>query len=565
MFNSTKAHDEAQQPVGRGRTTSAIAAALTLASLSTALAAVAADKPGDWPLYHGNDKSWRYSPLDQINKSNVKRLKVAWIHQPGDVTGGLQATPIAIDGVLYYVSANNKVQALDAKSGTELWRYQAKLDPVAHEVFFSASSRGVTVAAGKVFLATLDGRLVALDQKTGKEIWVTQLLDTRAKKGANFTSPPTLAGSVLVAGPTGGDIAQRGAIYGVDIETGKKLWEFDTIRNAEASWPGKSGETGGGGAWLPGTYDAETDTVYIGTGNPAPDYYGEDRKGDNLYTSTLLALDAKTGKLKWHHQEIPHDVWDFDSPFESVLFERDGKKLLLHPNKSGYAFVYERNTGKIANVWPFVENINFVKGIDPKTGELIGRNEPVVGKETLICPSLLGGRSWNQGAFSPKTGLWYTNRFEACNTVVAGKQDPNALPLSQLYFGVDSAKVIAPPGKEATGWLDAVDPVTGKKKWSVRYSMPGLGGVLATGGGLVFNAEVTGQINAYDADKGNVLWSFYAGSGVRGGIVSYSAGGKQYVVVPTGLGSHAADFLPTAFPELRKVNGGSALIAFTVD
>ena len=373
------------------RASTAIATVLAFFSLSTAvIAADGTNKPGDWPLYHGNSKSWRYSELDQINKTNVERLKVAWIHQPGDITGGLQATPIVIDGVLYYISANNKVQALDAASGKELWRYETKLDPVASEVFFSVSSRGVTVAGGKVFLGTLDGRVIALDQKTGKELWATQLLDTRKKKGANFTSPPTLAGTVLVAGPTGGDIGQRGQIYGIDGETGKRLWEFDTIRNDQASWPGNSGDTGGGSAWLPGTYDAETDTVYIGTGNPAPDYYGDERKGDNLYTSTLLALDAKTGKLKWHHQEIPHDVWDFDSPYESILFERDGKNLLLHPNKSGYAFLYERNNGKIVNVWPYIENINFVEKIDPTTGELIGRNEPVAGKEFVYLPDALG-------------------------------------------------------------------------------------------------------------------------------------------------------------------------------
>jgi alcohol dehydrogenase (cytochrome c) len=559
---------ENQQPARCRPASTAVAIVLALISLSTTRMAIAADgtdKPSDWPLYHGNSKSWRYSELDQINKSNVKRLKVAWIHQPGDITGGLQATPIVIDGVLYYISANNKVQALDAASGKELWRYETKLDPVASEVFFSVSSRGVTVAGGKVYLGTLDGRVIALDQKTGKELWATQLLDTRKKKGANFTSPPTLAGTVLVAGPTGGDIGQRGQIYGIDAETGKRLWEFDTIRNDQASWPGNSGDTGGGSAWLPGTYDAETDTVYIGTGNPAPDYYGDDRKGDNLYTSTLLALDAKTGKPKWHHQEIPHDVWDFDSPYESILFERDGKKLLLHPNKSGYAFLYERNNGKLVNVWPYIENINFVEKIDPTTGELIGRNEPVAGKESYICPTLLGGRSWNPGAFNPTTGLWYTNRFEACNTVVAGKSDPEKLPLAQLYFGVDSFKITPPRGKEASAWLDAIDPMTGKKKWSVRYSMPGLGGVLATAGGLVFNGDITGVVSAYDADEGDVLWNFYAGSGVRGGIVSYSAGGKQYIVVPTGLGSHAVDFLPAAFPDLRKVNGGSALIAFTVD
>src|SRR6185436_5424929 len=211
---------------GAARSLRAATCALVTTLASAGIAAAADDNPANWPVYHGNSKSSRYSALDSINKSNVKKLKVAWIHQPGEITGGLQATPIVIDGVLYYSSANNKVQALDAASGKELWRYETKLDPVASEVFFSVSSRGVTVAGGKVFLGTLDGRVIALDQKTGKELWATQLLDTRKKKGANFTSPPTLAGTVLVAGPTGGDIGQRGQIYGIDAETGKRLWEF---------------------------------------------------------------------------------------------------------------------------------------------------------------------------------------------------------------------------------------------------------------------------------------------------------------------------------------------------
>ena len=540
-------------------------AAVVLVGNASAADSMAKGTTNDWPLYHGNAKSWRYSELGQINKTNVNRLKVAWIHQPGDITGGLQATSIVLNGILYYVSPNNKVHALDAATGRELWKYQAKLDPVAGEIFFTASSRGVTVAFGKVYLATLDGRVIALDQQTGKELWQTPLINTRAQGGNNFTSPPTLAGKVLVMGPTSGDTAQRGRLYAVDTETGKKLWEFDTIREGEESWPGNTGNTGGGGAWLPGTYEAETDTLYIGTGNAAPDYYGAERQGDNRYTATMLALDPQTGKLKWHRQEIPHDVWDYDSAYEVVLFEKDGKKLLLHPNKSGFVWVMERDTGKLVNVWPYVKHINFVTGIDPKTGELLNRNEPKLNVESFICPTLLGGRSWNQGAYSPATHLWYSNKFEACNTVVAGKQNPADLALSQLYFGVESVKLAPPPGEEASARLDAHDPLTGKVKWTVPYKAPGLGGILATAGGLVFNGDVFGVISAYDADNGKELWSFNGGSGIRGGIMSYAANGKQYIVVPTGLGSHAVDFLPGAFPNIREARGGAALIAFTVE
>ena len=529
------------------------------------IAAAAGDNPADWPVYHGNSKSSRFSALDSINKSNVKRLKVAWIHQPGEITGGLQATPIVIDGVLYYSSANNKVQALDAATGKELWRYQPKLDPIVNEIFFTASSRGVTVGLGKVFLATLDGRLIGLDQKTGKEVWQTQVVQTRKQSGNNFTSPPTLAGDVLVIAPTSGDSAQRGKIYAVDANTGNPLWQFDTIKDDPASWPGNSGDTGGGGGWLPGTYDKETDTLYWGVGNPAPDYYGDERKGDNLYTDSVIALDPKTGKLKWHRQELPHDVWDFDSTYETVLFERGGKKLLFHPTKAGFVWVMERDTGKLHNVWPYSKTYNFVKTIDPKTGELIGRQDPQVGQEILICPWILGSRSWNHGAYSPKTGLWYNNVMEACNTVKTAKQDPTKLGPADLYYGVEAVQMVPPPNEPASGRFEARDPETGKVKWSVPYSVPGLGCVMATAGGLVFNADVFGTLYAYDADNGNVLWNFNMGSGVRGGIVSYAVNGKQYIVVASGMYSHAVDFMPPVFPKIRDANGGAALIAFTLE
>lgn len=552
---------------GRGarRLIQTVACGLMTVMASVGVATAADDNPANWPVYHGNSKSTRFSALTSINKSNVSRLKVAWIHQPGEIAGGLQATPIVIDGVLYYSSANNKVQALDAGTGKELWRYQPKLDPVVNEIFFTASSRGVTVGLGKVYLATLDGRIIALDQKTGTEVWSIQLVETRKQSGNNFTSPPTLAGEVLAIAPTSGDSAQRGKIYGVDANTGKKLWEFDTIKDDQKSWPGTSGDTGGGGGWLPGTYDRETDTLYWGIGNPAPDYYGEDRKGDNLYTDSVVALDPKTGKLKWHRQELPHDVWDFDSTYETVLFERDGKKLLFHPTKTGFVWVMERDSGKLVNVWPFSQTFNFVKTIDPKTGELIGRRDPVLGKETLICPWILGARSWNHGAYSPDTGLWYNNVMEACNVVVTAKQDPKKLGLAELYYGVESAKMVPPPDREASGRFEARDPVSGKVKWSVSYAIPGLGCVLATAGGLVFNGDVFGTLNAYDADNGKVVWSFNMGSGVRGGIVSYAVNGKQYIVVSSGMYSHAVDFMPPVFPKIRDANGGAALIAFTLE
>lgn len=545
-----------------------LALALTCAGASAAGAA----KPGfgdpdNWPQYHRSSNAWRFSPLTEINKDTVRNLKVAWIHQPGNITHGLQATPIVIDGVLYYISAFNNVWAVDAATGKTLWHYEPKLAPISRQVFYAAASRGVTVGRGKVFVGTLDGRFIALDQKSGKEIWFTELTDQKTQYGALFSAPPQLAGDVLFGGTTGGDQPISGKIYAVNADTGKPAWTFDIIKNDPASWPADSGKVGGGSAWMPGTYDEKSDTIFIGTSNAAPDFYGADRKGDNKYTATLLALDPKTGKLKWHRQEIPHDVWDFDSAYEALVVKKDGKDVIVHLNKSGFVFVMDKDDGKLENVWQFAENLNWAKGIDPKTGALIEPRRPEPGKRELLCPNLLGARSWNHGAYNPGTGLWYSHAMEVCNEVVSGPDDPTSLKaLSALSLGIDEIKLVPPPNSaKPYGRLDARDPLTGKLKWSIRYDMPPLSSVLTTAGGLVFTGDMEGHLFAYDADNGKQLWQFNAGSGVRGGPVSYAVNGKQYIVIPTGLGSHAPGFLAGAYPQIKDLPGGAALIGFTLE
>ncbi|MEZ5627195.1 MAG: PQQ-binding-like beta-propeller repeat protein [Rhodocyclaceae bacterium] len=525
------------------------------------------DDPNNWPQYHRSANAWRFSPLTQINKDTVKRLKVAWVHQPGNITHGLQATPIVLDGVLYYISANNNVWAVDAATGKTLWHYEPKLDPISKQSFYAAASRGVTVGRGKVFVGTLDGRFIALDQKTGKEVWSTQLSDLKTQYGALFSAPPQLAGDVLFGGTTGGDQPIAGKIYAVNADTGKPVWTFEVIKDDEESWPGDSGKRGGGSAWMPGTYDAQSDTIYIGTSNAAPDFYGVDRKGDNKYTATLLAIDPKTGKLKWHRQEIPHDVWDFDSAYEALVVKKDGKDVIVHLNKSGFVFVMDKADGKLENVWQFAENMNWAKGIDPKTGALIEPRRPEPGKRELLCPNLLGARSWNHGAYNPGTGLWYSHAMEVCNEVVSGPDDPESLKaISALSLGIDEIKLVPPPNsKDPYGRLDARDPLTGELKWSIRYDLPPLSSVLTTAGGLVFTGDMEGHLFAYDADNGKQLWQFNAGSGARGGPVSYAVNGKQYIAIPTGLGSHAPGFLAGAFPQIKDLPGGAALIGFTLD
>ncbi len=550
----------------------ALATALAAGSLATApLAARAAsdtaNAPGDWNQYHGDYRGWRFSALDQVNTRNVKKLKMAWVHQPGDITQGMQSTPLAVGGVIYYIGPNLRVFAIDGATGKELWRHVTELDEVAGRTIFSGYNRGVTLGHGKLYYGTTDGRVIALDPKTGKQLWDTQLTDPKACHGCNFTSPPTLAGETLILGPTGGDIAQAGKIYAVSALTGEKLWEFETIRKDDpASWPGDSGKTGGGGAWMAGQYDPKLDLFFIGTSNAAPDFDGSKRKGNNLYTATTLAIEPKTGKLRWHHQEIPHDVWDYDSAYEYLMIDKAGKQMMVHLNKGGFVTVMDRKTGKIDNVWQFSENVNWVKSVDPKTGALIGRNEPEIGNSKLFCPSALGARSWNHGAYSPKTGLWYSNAQEFCNRLtVAPDHDVEKLAFSQPNFGISEIKFEAPPSGKPSARLQAVDPFTGKRAWTVDYPLPGLGSVLVTAGDLVFNGDSRGHVHAYEAKTGKELWSFNTGSGIRAGIMSYSAGGKQYILVPSGMGSLFPGFIGGLYPEFKELNGGAALMAFTLE
>ncbi|MDO9315262.1 MAG: PQQ-binding-like beta-propeller repeat protein [Burkholderiaceae bacterium] len=543
-------------------------AVLSLGSVGTTRAAGTGpgyDDPNNWPQYHRSYNAWRYSPLAQINKTNVKNMHVAWIHQPGVITHGLQATPIVIDGVMYTIAADNNVFALDAATGKTLWRYTAKLDPIVKEMFYQSASRGVTVGRGKVYLGTLDGRMVALDQKTGKELWSTQLTDQKAEYGATFSSPPQLAGDTLFGGTTGGDQPIIGKIFAVNADTGARTWTFEVPRDDQKSWPGDSRKVGGGSAWLPGTYDPTTDTIYIGTSNAAPDFNRESRMGDNLYTATLLALDPKTGAVKWHRQEVPNDSWDFDASYEALQVpDGKGKLALVHLNKNGFVYVMDKDNGAMKNAWQMTENMNWAKGVDPKTGLPIDPVFPETDKQKLHCPNLLGGRSWNHGAYNPTTKLWYSHGMEVCNTVTSAKQGP--VPgVGGLSLGLSEITLVNPPGKKADGWLAAFDPLTGKEAWKVRFDLPPLSSVLATAGGLVVTGDMRGNLYAFDADNGKELWKFNAGSGARGGPISYSVKGKQYIAIPTGLGSHAPGFLTGAFPDIRTLPGGAALMVFTLD
>jgi PQQ-dependent dehydrogenase (methanol/ethanol family) len=555
-----------------------IAAAAALTAMAYAPASAQSEPSKDWETYHGSYKGWDFSPLKQINTENVKKLKVAFVYQVGHSTRGVQSMPLEKDGVLYFSASYDKVFALKANTGELLWSFVPKLDDelVARQTH-SPYNRGMGMGDGKLYIGTLDGRLFAIDMKTGKPVWETKLINSQ-KLTVGFTGAPLAFKDKVVIGAQGGEWPGRGPLFGVNAKTGEKIWQFDTVAGtpeAEKTWGNESWRTGGGGGWMPGAYDAETNTVWWGVANPAPlyDWGGTDfknagpRPGDNLYTSSIIALDPDSGKLKFYHQELPHDAWDFDSAIgEFVQIDKGGKKYYVHPNKSGYVFVYDRADAKIENVWNLVKASNFVKNINPKTGELEGRRDMTEGKQTNLCPAIAGGVSWNSGSYSPDTGLYYKVGNEWCMDLEIVKTQPVTEPAAQLNIGA-TFTFKDPIGGKAHGHVDGRDPITGKVAWSVDYPEPPLASLLSTAGGLVFVPDARGWLHAHDAKTGKELWSANDGAGHQGGIISYETGGKQYIAVVTGgpslVSEGYGDLFGEPYKSMEKDTG--ALIVYTLE
>lgn len=518
----------------------------------------------NWASYGGTSHAWRYSALDQVNSTNVRKLTPAWVFQTGDYADALQATPIVIDGVMYFSTASSWVFALDAASGKQLWEYRY---PPPRQIARNATqNRGVAVAHGRVFVGTLDNHLVALDQKTGRELWNVNIEDFQYC-GCNITGAPLVVKDKVIAGVTGGDSAHRGYLTALDVRTGRLAWRFYTVpgpgEKGNETWAEDSWRFGGGATWMTGSYDPDLNLLYWGVGNPAADFHGASRKGANLYTSSIIALDPDTGRLRWHYQEIPQDVWDFDAAYECLLLDLtikgEVRKALVHFNKAGYVWVLDRVNGQFLAAWPHVKHTNWIKGIT-ETGALVGRNEPEVGTTKLICPSAIGGRSWNHAAFSPATRLVYSTALEVCNDLTAEEQEPEP---GRAFFG-GTFKMRAPPGDRPHGYLAAYDPVTGKRHWTYEYPYFLLASVLATAGDLIFSGDPEGNFFALDARTGAKLWQFQTGGGHRGSPVTYSVKGKQYIATPSGWGSIIGRIFPALWPEAPQPRTGSAVFAFTL-
>jgi len=529
----------------------------------------------DWPHYGGTQLSWRYSALNQVNTANVKNLAPAWIFQTGDYAENLQSTPLVVDGIMYVITPRAHVFALDAATGRQLWQYvySAARTAVPGSEGNFVQNRDLAVGAGRVFFGTVDNNLIALDQKTGREVWKVAVDDPR-QCGCNIGAAPLLAGDKVITGGNNGDGAHRGYLTAFYMKTGRLAWRWYVVpgpgEKGNETWKGDSWKFGGGAPWLTGSFDPSLNLVYWGTGNAGSDFYdhervnGGDKSRDvNLYTASVVALDASTGKLRWHYQEVPDDVWDFDSSYESILIDREVKgrmrKLLVHMNKSGLTFVLDRATGEFLGVFSVPEVQNWITGVT-EDGRLVGRREPEPGKPLSYCPSVAGAKSWNSMAYSPRTGFIYAPVNEICNNVTAttleGKEGGT--------FMNGAFDVNLPPNRTTYSHLDAWDPVTGKKIWSYPYKYVLLASVLATAGDLVFSGDPEGFFFALNARTGAKLWSFQTGAGNRGSAISYSVNGRQYIATPTGWqGSLIGGAAAGLFPD-QQWHMGSTLVVFAL-
>jgi alcohol dehydrogenase (cytochrome c) len=516
-------------------------------------------EPGNWLMYSGAYNSWRFSRLDQINTGNVKNLQVKWLFQ-GRHQEKFETTPLVVDGIMYLTRPENDVYALDAETGRVMWVYNHR-NPERTYNCCGRVNRGLAILGNRLFMGTLDMHLIAIDAKSGRELWKTEMFDYTAAGGYAATGAPLAVKDKVIVGMAGGEHSISGFIDAYDAATGKRVWRFNTIpQPGEAnfgSWDGDSWKTGGVATWNNGAYDPDTNTVYWGTSNPWPDYNGDFRAGDNLYSCSVVALDADTGKLKWHYQFTPHDTHDWDATQIPILFDasfrgRD-RKLMSWAARNGFYYLLDRNDGKFLLAKAFVRQ-TWVKGFDDKgRPEVIPGNDPTPDGNDAVFPGVDGGANWMSHSYSPLTKLFYVfardeRRVFTKNTVRHAAEENNAAgvggrgPTNGIFGGGGNlpatgggrgkAARFAP--EESWGKVVAIEPLSGEIKWEHKVLTPPWGGVMSTAGNLVFGGTQEGVVFALDARTGERLWYFPGNERVYASPISFLANGKQYVSLAVG-------------------------------
>lgn len=537
-------------------------------------ARLTAPEPGNWLMTRGDYGSQGYSPLKQITNENVATLKPLWTYSTG-VDEAHQSAPIVNDGVMFITTPRNQVLALDARSGELIWRYARELPADLFQLH--PTNRGVALYGDLVYLATVDAHLVALDARTGEVVWEQQVEDYLA--GYYMTLAPLVAAGKVMVGVSGGEFGIRGFIQAFDAVTGKPAWKTYTVPGpgepGHDSWPGDSWKRGGVPVWVTGSYDPASKLAYWGTGNAGP-WLGDDRQGDNLYATSVIAVAVENGAIRAHHQYHWHDVWDWDEVSAPLLIDLDrgGRHIkgLIHAGRDGYLWWLERRADGIGylDAKPYVKQ-NVYMSLDPKTGRPSYDESriPHVGQRTEFCPSIWGGKDWPPAAYSPHTGLLYIPANEnLCGSITgeATKYRPG-----ELYMGVPLTKLEVLPtaaAKDHIGELQAWDLVAGKKVWTVNFKSHNWGPVLATAGDVVFSGGTNDRyFRAFDARSGKLLWQQRTNSGVVGVPSSYELDGVQYIAVQSGWGVDAQrkqDFLDKAFGTHTHVPQGGVLWVFAL-
>jgi len=502
-------------------------------------------EPENWLTYSGSYKSWRYSPLDQIRTDNARNLELKWVYQL-DSMDKFEATPLVVDGVMYFTEPPSDVIAVDARTGRAFWTYRYRLSGNVG-VCCGRDNRGLAILGDTLFLAALDGNLVALDAKTGREMWKTPVVDPQL--GYSLTMAPLVVRDKVIIGPAGGEYGIRGFIAAFNARTGREVWRFHTVpgpgETGHETWKGDAWQRGGGSIWLTGSYDPESNLVIQGVGNPGPDWNATVRPGDNLYTSSVVALDADTGKLRWHYQFVPHDPWDWDAMQIPVLVDAEWqgrqRKLIYWAHRNGVFYVLDRTDGRFLAGTPFVK-VTWLYGFDQDGRPKVAPKSLPTAEGTLVYPGVQGGTNWYSPSYSPRTGLFYLSVWADYYSVY--QEGEAEYSPGRRYNGGDIQQPLAfnrkvtllPNEEQGYGAVKAIDPKTGQMVWQVKFADLTEGGVLSTAGDVLFTGNREGYFHAFDARDGKLLWKTSLGGYIAAGPMTYSVRGKQYVAIAAGHG-----------------------------